>query len=136
MEQIYERTVFYYETDQMGIVHHSNYIRWLEEARMDFLKKINLPYEEVEKRGILILVLGVACKYIRALRYGETYQIHTEIEKVSQVKLKLSYKIYEKESGILCATAETEHGLTDKNLKPVRTKRDYPEIYEKLISCL
>lgn len=49
----YVRKVQYYETDRMGIVHHSNYIRWMEEARTDVLEQIGLPYDKIERAGIL-----------------------------------------------------------------------------------
>ena len=63
MEFIFERTVNYYETDKMGITHHSNYVRFLEEARCEFLKTIKLPYEALEAKEIMIPVLGVNCSY-------------------------------------------------------------------------
>lgn len=135
MENKYSRKIFYYETDQMGIVHHSNYVRWLEEARLDFMEKVGMPYKEVEKSGLLIVVLSVSCRYIRAMKYGETYEIHTHLVKMSGVKMRLVYEIYEKDSNVLCATAETEHGITDRELKPVRLKRDFPEIYEKMMGA-
>ncbi len=73
----YERKIYYYETDQMKIVHHSNYIRWFEEARIDFMKKMGLPYDEIEKRGILIPVLEASCRYKKAFRYGgNLYDTH------------------------------------------------------------
>ena len=70
----YERETFYYETDQMGIIHHSNYIRWFEESRIEFLKQIGIPYDEMERRGLLIPVLGVSCKYKKAFRYFDSRQ--------------------------------------------------------------
>lgn len=54
----FERKANYYETDQMGIVHHSNYIRWFEEARLEMLRAMGLPYKKMEDNGILIPVLG------------------------------------------------------------------------------
>ena len=59
----FERTAKYYETDQMGIVHHSNYIRWFEEARIELMNYVGLPYRQMEENGILIPVLGVTCNY-------------------------------------------------------------------------
>ena len=56
------RTALYYETDQMGIIHHSNYIRWFEEARLHYMKELGLPYDELERMGIIIpvtLVMGI-----------------------------------------------------------------------------
>ena len=61
----YEHQIQYYETDQMKVVHHSNYIRWFEEARTDFMRQIGLPYEELEKKGILCPVLEASAKYLR-----------------------------------------------------------------------
>ena len=58
----YSREVFYYETDQMGIVHHSNYVRWLEEARIDFMKQIGISYAAMEEMGILIPMFRRICE--------------------------------------------------------------------------
>ena len=69
----YVRKVQYYETDRMGIAHHSNYIRWMEEARTDTLEQIGLPYDKIERAGILIPVLGVACDYSISFRYSEKF---------------------------------------------------------------
>ena len=68
---VYEHTINYYETDRMGIVHHSNYIRFFEEARIDYLKKIGLDYKKVEDMGLIMPVLGVECKYIKPLHFGD-----------------------------------------------------------------
>ena len=59
----YVHKVQYYETDKMGIVHHSNYIRWMEEARIDFLERMGWPYDRLENEGIISPVIGVDCKY-------------------------------------------------------------------------
>ena len=64
MEYIYERKINYYETDKMGVVHHSNYIRFLEEARCSWMDNVKMPFVEFEKRGITIPVLGVNCRPI------------------------------------------------------------------------
>ncbi len=74
--QPYQHKVQYYETDGMGIVHHSNYIRWFEEARVDFLAQIGMPFEQVEARGIVSPVLRVSCEYKTMARFGETYLMH------------------------------------------------------------
>ena len=62
--------VQYYETDQMGVVHHSNYIRWFEEARAEWMEAVGLPYARLEAEGIASPVLSVACAYRRPVRYG------------------------------------------------------------------
>ena len=60
---MYTHRVQYYETDQMGIVHHSNYIRWFEEARIDWMRHCGISYREMEKQGIIVPVLGVEATY-------------------------------------------------------------------------
>ena len=63
MDFIFERKINYYETDKMGIVHHSNYIRFLEEARCKMLEQFEMPYSSFESNGIMIPVLGVNCSF-------------------------------------------------------------------------
>ena len=52
---VYRRKAQYHETDQMGIIHHSNYVKWMEEARIDFMKELGFGYGEVEKRGLSLI---------------------------------------------------------------------------------
>lgn len=130
----YERETFYYETDQMGIIHHSNYIRWFEEARIDFLKQIGIPYDEMEKRGLLIPVLGVSCQYKKAFRYGDTFQISMKIPEFKGVKFRVVYEVHNKVTGQLHATGTSEHGFVDKGLMPVNIKKQFPDIYEVFVS--
>lgn len=59
----YIHKVQYYETDQMQVAHHSNYIRWMEEARTDYLDSVGISYAEMERRGIISPVLTVSCQY-------------------------------------------------------------------------
>ena len=61
---IYKRKMNYYETDQMGIIHHSNYIRLFEEARLDIMDKSGINYADIEEMGIIIPVMSVDCKYL------------------------------------------------------------------------
>lgn len=77
----YMHTVQYYETDAMRIVHHSNYIRWMEEVRLDYLDKLGLAYGGMEEEGVIIPVLSASCEYRAATRYGETVKIIAEMEK-------------------------------------------------------
>lgn len=131
MIQPYERAINYYETDQMAIVHHSNYIRYMEETRMYYMKQLGLPYEFVEEQGILIPVLGVNVEYKKAIRFGDTVLISECMDQFSQVKFSIQYEIRNKQTGELHATGSSKHCFVDRNLVPVRLKKNYPEIYEK-----
>ena len=75
----YEHKVQYYETDGMGIVHHSNYIRWFEEARVDLLEQLGFGYDRIEAEGYSGPVLEVACQYKTMSRFGETVRIEATI---------------------------------------------------------
>ena len=75
--QIYEHKIQYYETDQMKIVHHSNYIRWFEEARVFWLEAIDCGYDKLEALGIISPVLSVTAEYKSMSRFAETVQIET-----------------------------------------------------------
>ncbi|MGN1037569.1 MAG: acyl-CoA thioesterase, partial [Ruminococcus sp.] len=84
----YERKVFYYETDKMNVVHHSNYIRMLEEARIDFLEKAGMPFEDIEKFGVMVPVLSAECHYISPLVFDEKFAVYQKIEKFNGVRLE------------------------------------------------
>ena len=126
---IYDRSINYYETDQMGIVHHSNYIRYFEEARLDMMEQVGLSYAAMEEHGLIIPVLSVACEYIKPVLFGEKVQIHTRLVKFDGIKMQFVYEICE---GELRTKGESRHCFLDKEMKPVRMKRQFPEIYQRM----
>lgn len=132
MEFTFERKVNYYETDKMGITHHSNYIRFLEEARCQFLTDISLPYELLEEKGVMIPVLGVNCNYKHSSTFGDTLVIKLKIKEFTGVKMIVEYEILNKETNTQVLTAETKHCFTDVSIKPVNLKKFMPEAYEIL----
>ena len=132
--QPFKRKINYYETDKMQVVHHSNYIRFLEECRMDFLKQLKLDYEMMEEKGIMIPVLSVECDYKTPARFGETICIIPKLETFGGVKFEMSYRIYSEDFQELHNEARTSHCFVDFDFKPIRMKRDFPEIYEAMSS--
>lgn len=128
--KLYEHRVSYYETDQMGIVHHSNYIRWFEDARVDFLEQAGFSYKKMEDIGVMIVVLGASCDYKISARFGDNVIIIPKISEFNGFKMTVTYRVLNKADRTLMATGETRHCFTDLNLKPVRTKKDYPDIYK------
>ena len=135
-ENHYKRMTNYYETDQMGIIHHSNYIRWFEEARMSFLEDIGFPYAKVEELGIIIPVLGVSAQYRTMVKYGETVDIYSKITKFTGLKMNIEYRVVDHATGVIRCTGESSHAFLDKEYKPIRMKRDYPDLYEMFMSYL
>ncbi|MDO5154993.1 MAG: thioesterase family protein [Eubacteriales bacterium] len=126
----YRRKINYYETDKMQVVHHSNYIRFLEESRMDFLHQIGIDYKALEESGIMIPVLSVTCNYQNPVRFADTICIVPKLERFHGVKFELSYKIYSEDFSILHNEATSSHCFVDFNFKPVRLKKEYPQLYK------
>lgn len=131
MEQmVYMHEVQYYETDAMQIVHHSNYIRWFEEARHDYLRKLGFPYDEIEERGIIIPVLSAECQYKAATRFGETVKIVSEPGTFNGLRFSLTYKVYSEDGSVLHAEGSTSHCFLDRNMRPVNIRKKAPDLYE------
>lgn len=129
----YLRKAFYYETDQMGVIHHSNYIRWYEEARLDFLDKIGIPYDEIEKNGIMIPVLNVSSNFLEFVKYKEEVRIEVKIVKFNGVRMNIEYSIYNNETNTLCNTGTSSHCFIDNNYKVTRLKGRYDSLYNKFM---
>ena len=126
----YLHTVQYYETDKMGITHHSNYIRWMEEARVDFLQKIGWPYEKLEEMGVFSPVTVVECKYKAPTTFPDPVLIKVSVEAFDGLRLRFRYEM-RKEDHLVCE-AHSEHCFLDTSGKILRVKRDYPELYDVL----
>lgn len=128
----YQHKVQYYETDQMGVVHHSNYIRWMEEARIDFLSQIGWDYKTLEEMGIISPVTAVACKYKASAVFADVISITVQIEEFRGVKLKLNYEMKNQAGATVCES-QSEHCFVNPEGKILSLKREYPEIYQALI---
>lgn len=136
MGKVFERKINYYETDRMGVVHHSNYIRYLEEARCYFLENIGIPFEVLEENGITIPVLGVNCNYKYHVTFGDTLQIRVFIKEYTGVRITVGYDVKEKETGKVVIVAETKHCFTERSLKPINLKKYAPKFSDKFISLM
>lgn len=136
MSFTYTRKINYYETDKMGVVHHSNYIRFLEEARSRWLEELNISMERLEKEGYTIPTLEVNCKYKYHVTSGDTIIIKPKITEYNGVRMTVNYEVTEKKTGKTVIEAWTKHCFTDKNLKPINMKKHSSEInniFEKLL---
>ncbi|MBO6243326.1 MAG: acyl-CoA thioesterase [Clostridia bacterium] len=131
MDFVYKRPINYYETDKMGIVHHSNYIRFLEEARGYYFDELNMPFVEYEKNNVTIPVLGVNCTYKHHVTYGDTLLIKVFIKKYNGVRLTVSYDVRDEKTNETVIIAETKHCFTNIDLKPINLKKYIPEFHEK-----
>ena len=111
----YEHHAKYYETDQMGIIHHSNYIKWMEEARMDLMDQIGLSYKEMEAM----------------VHFDDVVVIEPRITKYNGIKMEVEYRMTDKVTGELRTTGTSSHCFLNRSGRPISLKRSYPEIDTK-----
>lgn len=126
----YRHKVQYYETDGMRVVHHSNYIRFMEEARIDLLEQMGFSYSRLEAMGFGIPVLSVHCDYKQMSRFGETLVIGVEVTELSPTRMTVCYEIRDDATGSLRATGETRHCFLSSAGRPISLKREAPEAFE------
>ena len=128
----YKHKVQYYETDKMGITHHSNYIRWMEEARVDYLDQIGLGYKKMEEDGIISPVIGVECDYKVSTTFDDRVEIDVKVEEFKGVKLIIGYVMTNIDTNEVVLVGRTKHCFLDKDSKPIILKKSFPEIDKKL----
>ena len=133
----YRRRINYYETDQMAIVHHSNYIRFFEEARIDYLRKNGLDFAELENNnGIMFPVLDVTCKYVKSARFNDELLFYVKLREFTGVRMILDYDVRFASDGSRCAQGSTALGILNKEYRPVSIKRKLPEVYQRFMALL
>lgn len=128
----YTHKIQYYETDKMQVTHHSNYVRFMEEARIDFLSRIGWDYEKLEEIGIISPVVELHCEYRKPTTFPQVIQIQVSVKDVSAVKLQLEYRMTVEDE--LVFTAGSTHCFLDEQGRPIRLKTRFPEFYEALLA--
>lgn len=125
--------VRYYETDQMAVVHHSNYIRYFEVARSLMMDSWGYPLGQCEKDGVMIPIVSVECRYRRPARLGDTLTVTAEIESVPMARLPIVQKVFN-QNGELCAEGKVVLGFIDaKTFRPGRCPEILTAIIENLL---
>ncbi len=123
--------VRYYETDQMGIVHHSNYIRYFECGRSHFMQESGLPMHVIEAQGVTLPVVGVEAKYKLPAKMGDRLRIVTTIDKLPMAKLEVKSKIYNQNNALLCEGKVTLGFLDAAVGRPIRCPESLLDILRK-----
>ena len=131
----YKHTINYYETDKMGITHHSNYIRWMEEARTVFLEDYGWPYDKMEENSIFSPVTAVECKYKNSTTYADVIDITVSVLEFKGVKLKLKYEM-KKQDGTLACESYSEHCFLNGEGKFIRLQKEHPDLYQLLTDLI
>jgi len=125
-----EFPVRYFETDQMKVVHHSNYIRYFENARNQMMVDLGFPIERCEEElGILIPIVSVECHYKHSAKMGDIVTVTAEYDKVPLAKMTI-HQTVRNQNGDLCAEGDVVLGFIDaKTYRPVRC----PEVLTKIL---
>ncbi len=123
----YSHKVQYYETDKMGVTHHSNYIRWMEEARVDLLDRIGLPFSEMEKQGIVSPVVSIEAKYKRPTTFEDVIEIETRVECYNGIRLVFAYAMRNAATGDIVVEARSTQCFLCGG-KPIALNRTFPDI--------
>lgn len=124
--------VRYAETDKMGIVHHSVYPVWYEIARTDLSKQVNFPYSKMEEKGLYLPLAELNSKYYSPAYYDDELIVTATVSKLTPARIVFSYKIFKKGSDKHISEGYTVHAIVNKDMKPINTKKLFPEIY----SCM
>ena len=106
------------ETDAMGIVHHSRYLPYLEEARVAYLRAIGHPYTEWREAGLDSAVLEAYVRYRRPLRFDDVVDVHLLLASASRTTFQMAYLLTL--AGEAAATAVTVHGMVTAAGRPTR----------------
>jgi acyl-CoA thioester hydrolase len=123
--------VRYYETDMMGIVHHSNYLRWFEVARTEYLRFAGLTYRGLEDMGMGSPLTGARCRYLQPCRYDDLITIQTWIKSYNGVRLTMTYRVWH--DGRLICDGETDHAFVLDG-RPIALPRSLPAVHAGMLA--
>lgn len=124
----YIHKVKYYECDKMGVTHHSNYVRFMEESRIDWLDRMGYGFDRMEAEGIVSPVVSISCNYRKTTTFQDEIEIEVKVAEISALKLTLAYEM--KVGGEIVFTAESVHCFLE-NGRPVKIAERFPFLAEQ-----
>jgi acyl-CoA thioester hydrolase len=122
----YQHEVKYYECDRMGVTHHSNYVRFMEEARVDYLDQLGYGFEKIEADNVFSPVVSIQCEYKSPTTFKDVIDIEVFISKVTEMKFEFTY-VMRKGDKTVC-TGKSLHCFIE-NGRPVAISKRLPELY-------
>jgi acyl-CoA thioester hydrolase len=126
--------VRYAETDQMGVVYHSNHFIWFEVGRVELLRQLGFSYREMESQdNRFIAVAEAKCRYRAPARYDEEVVVRTELKNVRDSVVHFSYELRRVGDGALLAEGETTHIVTDAELKVAALPEKYLKVFRAAV---
>ena len=112
MSVVTEHHVNFYDTDAMAVVHHSNYIRWVEIGRVDYLRAIGITLNELMEDGFVFPITEVRAKYVSPGTFDDVVQIETTATALTKAKMAFDYRILRKSDGELMAMGHSQNVFT------------------------
>ena len=125
----YRHEVKYYECDRMGITHHSNYIRFMEEARVDWMDQMGYGFDRMEAEGVVSPVVAVDCRYRHTSTFKDILEIEVRVAETTPLKISFSYTMIC--GGKTICTATSTHCFLE-NGRPVSLEKRFPELYQRI----
>lgn len=126
----YSHEIKYYECDRMGITHHSNYIRIMEEARVYWMDQLGYGFDQMEADGIVSPVVDLECHYLQTTTFKDIIEVEVYVSSVSMLKIKFLYLMKCKDK--LVCKANSTHCFFEKG-KPISLEQRFPELYKKIM---
>ncbi len=131
----YYRKAQYHETDQMGIIHHSNYVKWMEEARISYMDQMGFSYRKVEELGVISPVVNISVSYKKQVSFDNEIQIRVSVKKYNSISLEFNYEFFNVSKNEICTIASSRHCFL-KDGKLISLKREIPDLDRAIISCM
>ncbi len=131
VSHIFKMRTWYVDTDQMGIIHHSNYIRYFEAARCDMMRALGLSYSEVERRGIMMPILDVSLHYIAPLYFDEEISIKVSLYEEPKVRVVFHYDVINSEGRVVNQGSTTLGFMHANTRRPTRAPEWFLEMLNK-----
>jgi acyl-CoA thioester hydrolase len=119
--------VIYADTDAMGIVYHTNYIRWFEVGRTELMRDMGIVYAQLEREGYYLPITQLTCHYLAPARYDEWIQLETRINYFRRASIKFDYEIRDEEGGKMLVEGSTVHAFINGEGKIIRAPRSIAE---------
>jgi len=124
--------VRFVETDLMAVVHHSNYLRWFEMGRVEYLRAAGVDLNDLKAAGYLFPITDVQCKYKQSAYFDDEYEVRTTLTSFSRAKLVFSYEVVRLKDGVILATGTSQNVFTGLTGKIVRLPAEYFDKINKL----
>ncbi len=121
--------VRYYETDLMGIVHHSNYIRYFECGRSKALKDLGMPVEKIEEEGVMMPVTHIECDYKLPVKMGEIIRIVSTIKECPRARIIIYTVIYNQKDEVVCTGSVTLGFINSHSRRPTRAPESVVKVF-------